>query len=37
VPTPEPRPVEAFPAELGALSMTELQVLHACMCRQLDQ
>lgn len=37
MPTPEPRPVEAFPAELGALSMTELQVLHSCMCRQLDQ
>ncbi|GAB2626277.1 hypothetical protein GCM10009696_35220 [Kocuria himachalensis] len=31
------RPDEAFPAELGALSMTELQVLHSRMCRQLDR
>ncbi|TDL46542.1 hypothetical protein [Kocuria rosea] len=30
-------PDEAFPAELRALSMTELQVLHSRMCRQLDQ
>lgn len=31
------RPDEAFPADLGTLSMTELQVLHSRMCRQLDR
>ncbi|MFF0991406.1 hypothetical protein [Kocuria nitroreducens] len=30
-------PDEAFPAELGALSMAELQVLHSRICRQLDR
>jgi hypothetical protein len=30
-------PEELFPAELGALSMTELQVLHSRICRQLDR
>ncbi|MEX5303862.1 hypothetical protein [Kocuria sabuli] len=30
-------PAEAFPAELGGLSMGELQVLHSRICRQLDR
>jgi hypothetical protein len=30
-------PDEAFPAELGGLSMGELQVLHSRICRQLDR
>jgi len=30
-------PTEAFPAELGALSMGQLQVLHSRVCRQLDR
>ena len=29
-------PDQAFPAELGGLSMGELQVLHSRICRQLD-
>ena len=30
-------PAQAFPAELGGLSMGELQVLHSRICRQLDR
>lgn len=30
-------PTEVFPAELGGLSMGELQVLHSRICRQLDR
>lgn len=42
-PSPDPAPCscldpgQAFPADLGSLSMSELQVLHSRICRQLDR
>ncbi|MGQ1795834.1 hypothetical protein ACT4S5_01645 [Kocuria oceani] len=30
-------PAQVFPGDLGDLSMSELQVLHSRICRQLDR